>query len=318
MSMHDSMILDMDAFDFSMIDSDIVVVGGDEKQAPQRGKSEEVYEEDYEDDVYDDEDDFSFEDEEEEEVPEEETVTIDGDLDSLDDDFEFRMGDSTLTKAELVQHVQKAQEVSKKAEELDSYFKNFKQIDDQMNHAFVASATENDIKLTHIRNKMKDPNISDAERGRLFTEISKLEQNKRVLDDRVQQFFQARELREQQEEVVRISRTNAVMSEKYGSDWAANMAPSLTQYIVDSGIASPEMRKAVSPAMLEVLLKAMKYDNLEKKSKDKVTSSVKKKSARSTSGAAQGRPNKVNKAVHNFSRAMKQGDAVEAFKYLVD
>lgn len=280
--------------------------------------------EDTDDDVFDDGDDLSWLYDEEEEVEAEEDAsdltTVSGDLNVLNDDFEFTIGEEKLTKADLIAKVQASGEAQKKKEELEGYFNNFKQIDEQMNHAFIASATENDIKLTNVQNKLRDPNITDADRGRLYGELQKLEGNKRVLDERVQTFFAAKEMREQQAELVKLTQTNAAMTEKYGQQWVDTMAPAITQYINESGIASPEMRKAVSPAMLEVLLKAMKYDKMEKGGKEKVKAAVTKKPApaRSTVSKAQGRGNTMSKREMEYRRAMKSGDMTALFQFIKD
>lgn len=246
-------------------------------------------------------------------------VSIGGNLDILDDTFEFTIGEEKFSKADLVAKVQASGEATRKTQELDGYFQNFKQIDDQMNQQFVASATENDIKLNNVRNKLRDPNIGDSDRGRLYGELTKLEGNKKVLDERVQTFFAAREMREQQAELVKLTQTNAVMSEKYGNQWADSMAPAITQYINESGIASPEMRKAVSPALLEVLVKAMKFDKMEKGGVAKVkAAAARKPAARSTASKAPGQRNTMSKSEMEYRRAVKENDMSTLFKYLKD
>lgn len=278
-------------------------------------------------DIMEDDEDMSWltdqeEIEEEETVtePERDLVSIGGNLDVLDDNFEFTIGEETFTKTDLIAKVQASSTAMKKTQELDTYFNNFKQIDDQMNHQFVASATENDIKLTNVKNKLRDPSITDSDRGRLYGEMTKLEGNKRVLEQRVEQYFSQRDLREKQAELVKLTQVNSVMSEKYGNQWVDNMAPSITNYINESGIASPEMRKAISPAMLEVLLKAMKYDKLEKGGKAKVNAAVTRKpgGARSTASKSQGRANQMSKSELEYRRALKEGDHSTLFKYLKD
>lgn len=247
-------------------------------------------------------------------------VSIGGNLDILDDAFEFTIGEEKFTKTDLIAKVQASSEAVKKSQELDGYFQNFKQIDDQMNHQFIASATENDIKLTNVKNKLRDPNITDSDRGRLYGELTKLEGNKKVLDDRVQGFFAAKEMREQQAELVKLTQVNNVMSEKYGNQWVDTMAPAITNYINESGIASPEMRKAISPAMLEVLLKAMKFDKLDKGGTAKVKAAAAKKptAARSTTSRSQGNQNKMSKSEMEYRRALKTGDQATLFKYIKD
>lgn len=277
--------------------------------------------------VYDDEDNMDWlgDEDGEGEAPAEEAdrdlVSIGGNLDILEDDFEFTIGEEKLSKADLIAKVQASGEAVRKKEELDGYFKNFKNIDDQMNHQFVASATENDIKLNNVRNKLRDPNIGDSDRGRLYGELTKLEGNKKVLDERVQTFFAAREMREQQAELVKLTQTNAVMSEKYGNQWTDTMAPAITKYINESGIASPEMRKAVSPALLEVLVKAMKFDNLDKGGRAKVKAAAtnrKPAAPRSTASKAPGTRNTMSKNEMEYRRAVKENDMSTLFKYLKD
>lgn len=304
----------MQPFDFSMINDsdDVELVESHEYKEDPSGMDDE-------DDLWDTDEEVS---EDDEDISSKEAVTmLDGDLSSLDDEFEFTIGEEKLTKVELMERLNTVHVAKEKSEKLDTYFQNFKQIDEQMNHAFVASATENDLKLNHIRSKLRDPSITDSQRGQLYNEMSKLEGNKKVLDERVQGFFAAKEMREQQAEMVRLSQTNNVMSEKYGAKWVDNMAPAVTSYINESGIASPEMRKAISPAMIEVLIKAMKYDKMEKNGKEKVKAAVTRKPAtsapRSTaSSSASGK--KMTRSDAAYRKAVREGDNAALFNFIKD
>lgn len=259
----------------------------------------------------------------EDELSGEEAVELTGgDLSILDDDFELNLGEEKLTKGELLSRLGTVKEAKEKVEQLDTYFQSFKHIDDQMNQAFVASATENDLKLTHIKNKLRDPNISDTQRGQLYGEMSKLEGNKKVLDERVQTYFAAKELREQQAELVRLTQTNNIMSSKYGAKWVDNMAPAVTNYINESGIASPEMRKAISPAMIEVLIKAMKYDKMDQSGKEQVKKAATRKAApsapRSTSSNGTAGKGGMTRRDALYRKALREGDNAALFSFLVD
>lgn len=288
-----------------------------------------VYEDPDAEGSFDIDDDESFWDNDDKEVAvddeldsEEAVELTGGDLSLLDDDFELNLGEEKLTKGELLSRLSTVKEAKEKVEQLDTYFQNFKNIDEQMNQAFVASATENDLKLNHVKSKLRDPNITDAQRGQLYGEMSKLESNKKVLDERVQTYFAAKELREQQAELVRLSQTNNVMSAKYGAKWVDNMAPAVTNYINESGIASPEMRKAISPAMIEVLIKAMKYDKMEKSGKEQVKKAVTRKAAptapRSTTSTAPAGKSKMSRSDAIYRKALRDGDMSTLFGFIKD
>lgn len=273
---------------------------------------------------FDDEDGLWDTDEDSEEElasPKEVIESVGGDLALLDDDFELSIGEEKITKAELMGRLNTVNEFKEKNEQFSTYFQNFQNIDRQMDAVFVASATENDIKLTNIKNKLSQPGITDTQRGQLYGEMNKLENNKRVLDERVQSFFAARELRDQQAELVRLTQTNNEMTGKYGAKWVDNMAPAVTQYINNSGIASAEMRKALSPALIEVLIKAMKFDKQAKGVEERINSTVKRKApavTKSVGSTSNSRGKKVTKSEATMRRAQREGDHATLFQFIKD
>lgn len=308
-----SMMIDIDSFDFSKI-VDYDQAGNAVGNAPEPEVEDQYEEEDESMDWLEDDDTSDLEEEEPS------NVEIENDFDALPDDFNFKVAGVELSKADIVAKLNTHKVAAEKEERLEMYSKNFEAIDRQMNEAFIASATENDLKLNNIMNKLRDPALLDSERGLLYRDKEKLERNRDLLNGRVKQHFVEREARDRQMETVRLERTNMQMENKYGKEWVERIGPDISAYVQSTGIASPELRKAISPELLEVLYKAKQFDELEANKKAKLNEVVKKKragTAKSTSASGQTKQTKLSKQ-QAFARAMKSGNASDAFQYLVD
>lgn len=308
--MQDDMILDMHSFDFNTIvdyDDDNatntprsprVSRGGNDADLDGGFDMDMIEDEDGFDEEFDDE---AFDDEDEDDGlgSEFSPTELASRFSDIPDDIELMVGDIKATKADLVNHIRDIDDFKVRKGQLDGYFGTFEQIDTQMNSQFIKNYTETEMKLNSFKQKLNNPQLMDSERGMIYRDIEKLENNKRLINNEVEQYQRARTMRDEQAEQVRLNETNTEMSNRYGRDWATKMAPAITQYVVDSGLASPEIRKALSPALLEMVIKAQKYDNLAKGSKEKVKEASKGKTARSTSSNA----SKKNQGVKDTKRS---------------
>lgn len=297
--MKDDMIMDMDTFDFnSIVDYNDI----DDTDAPRVSDDEDfdvdVVDEDFEDEDFDDED---LDDEDDGIASELSPAELAAKFSDIPDDVELMIGDVKATKADLVNHIKEIDDFKVRKGQLDGYFGTFEQIDTQMNSQFIKNYTETEMKLNSFKQKLNNPQLMDSERGMIYRDIEKLENNKRLINNEVEQYQRARTLRDEQAEQVRLNETNTEMSKRYGRDWATKMAPAITNYVVESGLASPEIRKALSPALLEMVIKAQKYDNLAKGSKEKVKAKAagSVKTARSTSSNS----SKKNQGVKDTKRS---------------
>lgn len=302
----DDMQLDMDNFDFSSIDDDLYVV------EPTPKNPLDIEEEDFEYDE-DGENDFDVEDEESEEK------FVPSDIDELNDDYVFKVNGEDIRKADLIEKLNAANEYKARQVKLDKYYENFENIDRQMNAQFVSLYTETDKNLQRKRAKLEDPNITDSEYGQLHREIQALEQNKEKLNEQVRAFEVTKVERERQRELANIENINNEMTKKYGETWVDTMAPAITQYINENGIASPEFRKALSPAIIELVIKASKFDQMSKRSKAKVDEAVKVKAKQPVRSTTSGKP--ASKAMTS-SRAKKEQlmskDPSAAYNFIED
>lgn len=278
--MNTDLILDMEAFDFSKIDSN-------ENETVHPNDEDSDFDTDMVEDGFDDEDfyDEDFEDEDgDNETPLDELspTELAAKFSDIPDDIELMIGDVKATKADLVNHIKEIDDFKVRKGQLDQYFQSFESIDKQLNDQFIRAYSETEMKINSFKNKLRNPDLLDSERGMIYRDLEKLENNRAMLNKNVEEYHHQRNFRDEQAEQVRLNETNMEMSKRYGKDWATKMAPAITNYVVESGLASPEIRKALSPALLEMMIKAQKYDNLAKGSKEKVKAKV-NGTARSTS-----------------------------------
>lgn len=303
-----AMVLDIDNFDFNSLDKD-----EDFEQPGVKEPSKfDVSEDDFEFDE-DGENDFDI-DEDEEETEEK---FVPSDIDELNDDYVFKVNGEDIRKADLIEKLNAANEYKARQVKLDKYYENFENIDRQMNAAFVSLYTETDKNIQRKRAKMEDPSITDSEYGQLHRELKALEQNKEKLNEKVQEFELQKVERERQRELANIENINNEMTKKYGEAWVDTIAPAITQYVVDNGVASPEFRKALSPALVELIIKANKFDQMSKRSKATVEEKM-KKTTTPTSTATKKTAGKVSGGKRKAVEQLMSKDPSAAYNFIED
>lgn len=292
---------------------------------------EEPANEEAEDEYFDDEE--AEESEEDEELLEDEELPELGEDDpipfmDLDDDTEFDFGDGlTMTKKDVAEYVKDRSEFSTRKQVLDTYFNTFEEIDNQMNSQFTRLTTENEAKMRIYRKRLETQNLTPHERGLIYDDIAKLEGNQKLLEAEVNVFLETQRKRNEAADIARLDGLNIEMTRRYGKDWVDKMAPSITDYVVANKLGSPEMKRAISPELIEVIIKAQKYDNLKKESATRVKSKVEfteeGKKARSTASRKNVKSRTKGDAEARRAAALRKAkegklSPGEMFRYLED
>ena len=281
----------------------------------------------------DDEEEFDEEDEaheaEDEDVSDEEldeveqfTQTFTQKWDLIDDDHVFDFGDVKLTKADLADAATAREEHKRMRDAMLDYSSKFEEMNKMTDLAFSTARTETEGYLQTIRAKLKRGEFEGAAKVKAYDDIERLEARKAKLDEAATKAAEVHQVREAKMTELRMGLVDQEMNKRYGAAWGKQLAPQVVQYAVSQGIDQSTLVKNVSPALLEVLMKAAKFDNLQGKNKavsEQVMKRGKGRVARSaTTTQRQEKTNKRTSRSRAYQRAMENGDSSAAFALLED
>lgn len=293
----------------------------------EEGDEEEAEDEELEDEEDGDED-SEYEDDEEitdEEIDEVEqfTKTFTEKWDVIDDDHVFDFGDVQLTKADLADAAMAREEHKQLRDSLMNYANEFQSMNKMSDDAFQAARTETEGYLHTIKEKLRRGEYKGEAKVKAYDDIERLEARQAKLNEAVAKTREINEAREAKMAELRLNLVDKEMSNRYGKNWGTQIAPTVVNYAKERGISQDLLVKHASPELLEVLIKAAKFDSLEGNNKEKVKKVMKQKNsgkvARSVSSTTrQEKPSRKMSQKRAYDYAMASGNPSAAFDLLVD
>lgn len=264
----------------------------------------------------------SLSDEEEDEVSEDdddpldETSDIrDGESDGDDDEIDVSSFFANLpedaeiapgyTKQALTDLIRSKDEFSQQAAYMEHQFTKFEQGNDYIKEILGQNLTETNKTLHAIRQAMEDPHTDTVRKGQLFNELKRYEAKQHQIESDWQRAEEARKVQERYADEQRVFQTDLAMKQKYGRQF--NYQP-LVEYAVSSGIDVDTLTKAFSPALVEVLIKASKFDGNEQSKNIKLRETV-AKAARSTSVSNRKAEKTVNTSSKRKDQVLREASA---------
>lgn len=309
MSIHDDMLLDMDAFDFSMIaDED-----APQEKAPAPVQQEEAYEDD----------DFSWEqdsDEDEEVVEEDDGEDHDfdpSDFDSsfslLPDEYEIAIGDVKIAKKDLAQVVTAKDDILNTQRALDTFCASMMTRQTAVETAMAVAKTEVEKQMDYVNSILDDDDASPEQ-------IAQAHRAKRQLRAREQ------ELKAQAsaaEEALFAQKQQAI---QYAVDATARQIPGgkkavqqAVQYATGLGVNGDALAQSISPALVNMVLDAMRWNNMQKDNSKRVSNAAKAKAPTSATPKKNVTRQEASRKAAIVNK-MKRGEitGADAFAYIQD
>lgn len=329
--MNDDMILNMDNFDFSMLDEGF---GEAEPKASAKDEPEEFDfsdvdfdEEDYDSEEAEDEEEYEDDEDDEDDTEEEQEADPSaGDLDLLNDDEEVKLGETVLTKAELKDVLGRKEAITKQSDSIRSFIAKTEVERKEVEALMFSSMSETTQRIRAIDEALRDPNYDVARKGELVVAKQKLEAKEVFLKQNNEKYKKLFEEREASAVMENLKNLEAEMVIRH-PDWSTNNQK-VAEYAKSTGIDPIAFLKIATPDMMDVIIKAMKYDkSLEKTKREvketkKATKPAKVPRSKGSSASRPARkPNNAREA--NMLRRFKNGkanhtDFSDIFEFLVD
>lgn len=276
-------------------------------------------------DELDESDEDLFEEDDKEDIKEEEAKeSKEADellsiaLAELSDEAEIAIGDTKLTKAELSSLVAIDKELKEVYTNLSSFSNAMEEQAIQAKTKYYAATLECDKQIEAIQRRMNDPMTNPSEKGNLYSHYQQLEARKQVINKEAEAYLgditnaRTESLRQ------RYQVMNAAMA-KDTPNWAEE-GSKVQQYLMGSGMPEMDIHNAVSPAFAKLVLKAMKYDELNGKNKAIVEGKLKGKK-QAPLGKSQRTSNATKSKAASVKAKLDRGEAVDSsamFDFLED
>lgn len=327
--MNEDMIIDTTNFDFSMLDE------ADTSTATTEETTEILNSVDEDDDFEDFED---FEDEELEEEAEDSEVEdlTDDEVDDdalletafsnfadLDDNLVVTIGDKQFTKKDLQEAVLDKETITANKQMLDQYVQGFSQERMNVESLIFKSLTETELAKDTIMRELNDPNTPQVTKGAKYEQLRQLEAKEQFLNQKASEYQASFQARENKVLELKFTELNKEMSKSI-PDWSTKQNE-LGAYLSTMGLNNMDFIKAATPALLQSLLKAMKYDKVTQQKTKAVQGKLLNKKgsvARSKSTSVKSKQVQVTKKQAIAKRMAKgiatQADLVSAFDFLED
>lgn len=321
----DSMFIGDD--DFSSLFTDEALAMGDDKAAEvlserhakkqaakAKGKTSEDFTWDIDDDPFyhldeDADDDIDDDDDELDETSDIRDTSTDDEDDDLDplsyfselpDEIEIAPG---YTKAALTDLIRSKDEFTQQAEYMKHQFNKFEEGNEYIKQILGHNLTETNKTIHAIKQALDNPHTDTVRKGQLYQELQLQEGKLRTIESDWQQAEGARKVQEQYADEQRWFQTNLALDAELGRGWNANN--SVIEYAVSSGIPVQVLQKTVSPELMKMFIKAMKFDKgqVDKASK---FNDVVAKAARSTASS------KASDKAQNTSSIRRKEQTIKA------
>lgn len=310
----DDMILDMDTFDFSQIDSDLVIEHPKGKE-PEAVEQEEVEVEEVVEEVESEEEE-EVEEESEEEVVEESEEPEDQEVDFESYEVTLPSGEAVVL-SDLVQGYRNAEEVRAMKEEVEAVKRDFEDKSGNLVSMLELAQLEVDSVIQEYEDTdwdelaKEDPSAYAQHRTYLDKHIRRSKDLKAAvgeLEAKKAQEAQAAEQAKINEAVVRLQREIP--------GWGQQKYRGLVDYAVSLGADEDEVLNATDPLVFLALNKAMEFEKGKQAVKAKIkTVGSPKKVARPTSKAVKAPADSAKAAA---LKKFEQGDASAIFNFLED
>lgn len=307
----DDMILDMDNFDFSQLDSDLVVVHPD-APAEEVVEDTEDYEEVAEEAEEEAEDDVEVEAEEE------------GSDDDVDQEVEFENYEITLPSGEavvlsdLVQGYKNAEEVRVLREEVESVKREFEEKSGNAVHLLELAQLETDSVIAEYDDtdweelSKEDPHAYAQHRTYLDKHVARSKELKSAMSE-----LQEKKVQEEQAAEQEKVKNAIVRLQREIPGWGPEKYKNLVGYAVSLGADEAELHASADPLVFLALNKAMEFE----KGKQSVKAKLKKVgSPKKVVKAAAAKPSTSKNASRDalLKRAEETGDMALMFSLLED
>lgn len=199
---------------------------------------------------------------------------------SLDDSAELDFGDSKLTKGTVLELAQKRSEIELEHGYVSELASNLKQSEKHLEFIKRRSLSEVDKHIAAIDQILRDPSISDAERGQRHRQRQQLEARQSELNAEFTRGEQIIHAQKQELLGARIKETDDAMIRRYGAEWKKS-AKDVYNFVINQGVSPDVIAEGLSPAMADIFVMARKYAALESQRKAKVRQEVEATVARS-------------------------------------
>lgn len=323
-NMNEDMIIDTTEFDFSMLDEDTTIASPEQTKEVLDSVDDDTEDfEDFEDFEY--EEDEEVEDAEESEI---EDLEAEDDSDSLletafsnfadlDDDLVVTIGDKQFTKKDLQEAVLNKEKIKTNKQELDQYIADFNQERVRVESLIFKSLTETELAKDTILRELNDPNVPQVTKGAKYEQLRQLEAKEQFLNQKAQEYQASFNARQEKVLELKFNELNKEMS-KAVPDWSTKQQE-LGAYLAGMGLNNIDFIRAATPALLQSLLKAMKYDKVTQQGK---LLGKKANIAKSKSTSVKSKQTQVTKK-QAIAKRMASGmatheDLVTAFDFLED
>lgn len=231
----------------------------------------------------------------------------------LDDDVEIAPG---YTKGVVKQMMNEREDFNQKAEFMNQQYMNYDKNLEYIRGILGTNITETNKTIQAIQKALDHPSTDTVRRGQLYQELRNYETKRKDIENSWKEVEQANKQQEAMLNEQRFFNTDNAMKQKYGKDWDSSAA--LT-YAVQHGIAIPDLERTISPALMDIVMKAMRHDNL-KATKQQALSNNVAKAARSSSSTKPNQTRGEGTSVKQREAQKKaaNGDWGDMFSYLTD
>lgn len=316
--MDDEMILNMDSFDFSLIEDDNV------SNAPTKEVVEKE-EADWLNEEYDEEesgDEFEDEEEFEEEEDNADSIDLSSQFDEIDDEAEFNIGGETITKAEIADVVRTRAELKEAHEGISSYVNNLSEVEMRISTYLNASMTETETRLRQIDNMLQAPErLTPTEVQKALVAKRDLQARQTQLEANAAQVRAAEEERRQQLDLLKIRQTDSELKARVPGYRGIETLKEIAVWAQKEGIDESALRQSMSPALIKALMDAKTYRE-KVGGKKAIRENAQKRTSAPRSVSSKPKQRKVSTSSTSkskaYDRAMNSGNTSAAFAFLED
>lgn len=299
--MDDSMLLDIENFDFNMIDD------GDDAASVVPGDAdyEEVFDED-ESSINDEE--FIDDEQEAEEKEEVSLMSFAENFSEIPDDLEFTIDGAKVTKADLTNTFKAKAEVEEAREGLNTYIKNLTATEAKVQDYIKLSVSETENRLKAVNNLLANPeSMSPSDVQKALVAKRDLENRYRALETNIAGLRQAEAERKEQVSIAKIRQADVSLR---GTPGYAGMSTirEVATFAEANGISSEILMEGMSPGLIKLLMDAKTYRDKVGSSKDRIKSAAVK-----TKGTANRSVSSKPKATTGAKPRMKSEVAFQRF-----
>ncbi|MGL5784244.1 MAG: hypothetical protein ACRCYZ_02050, partial [Alphaproteobacteria bacterium] len=111
-----------------------------------------------------------------------------------------------------------------------------------------------------IESQLSDPTTPQRNKGELYDELMTIKRREEILNTKKAEYEEIYNRREAEANMLRLADINKTMISKY-PDWG-NKSAEVGAYIGKLGMDNSAFLKAANPALVETIIKAMKFDKV--------------------------------------------------------